>query len=193
MEDFGTLTKGVRVRVQWAQGFFDGKVFDVQVDLDARNKTVTSARISYDDGDLKWVHPGGWTVWRLPTTDANAEVTAHTDWVPLNRRCQYSFAPLTDPAAGDACQHRGERCNYDCLREYVGRFNKCPIAGCNAPIARSRDIVRDTALKDQLPPLDDDGGVDDDEKWEVRATGAVEVRRKPAEPEVGRKRRRGSD
>ena len=55
------------------------------------------------------------------------------------------------------------------------------------------DIVRDTALKDQLPPLDDDGGVDDDEKWEVRATGAVEVRRKPAEPEVGRKRRRGSD
>ena len=120
-------------------------------------------------------------------------MTAHTDWVPLNRRCQYSFLPLTDPAAGDACQHRGERCNYDCLREYVGRFNKCPIAGCNAPIARSRDIVRDTALKDQLPPLDDDGGVDDDEKWEVRATGAVEVRRKPAEPEVGRKRRRGSD
>ena len=34
---------------------------------------------------------------------------------------------------------------------------------------------------------------DDDEKWEVRATGAVEVRRKPADPEVGRKRRRGSD
>ena len=162
------------------------------MDLDARNKTVTSARISYDDGDLKWVHPG-WTVWRLPATDANAEVTAHTDWVPLNRRCQYSFAPLTDPAAGDACQHRGERCNYRELVAWVGRNHKCPIAGCMAPIARSRDIVRDTALQAQLPPLDDDGGVDDDEKWEVRATGAVEVRRKPAEPEVGRKRRRGSD
>ena len=61
-------------------------------------------------------------------------------------RCALSLGPLTDPAKGSRCA----QCNYETLRDHIGRVKTCPIAGCGALLQRSRDLERDDALTAQL-------------------------------------------
>ena len=51
---------------------------------------------------------------------------------------------------------RRARCNFDLLRSYVSRARACPLAGCEASLTRSHDIVRDDALKAQLSAVPKD-------------------------------------
>ena len=76
-------------------------------------------------------------------------------WVPLELRCALSLQRLTDPAKGEGCTH-APRCNYEQLRSYVGRLlghcgtKACPIAGCSARLQRTRGVLRDDWLREQL-------------------------------------------
>lgn len=67
-------------------------------------------------------------------------------------RCAISRGTLTDPAKGERCAHLPQ-CNFDTLRQEVGRTKKCPIAGCTAPLPRLGDVKRDEALAAQLAQL----------------------------------------
>ena len=67
-------------------------------------------------------------------------------------RCAISRGTLTDPAKGERCAHLPQ-CNFDTLRQEVGRTKKCPIAGCTAPLPRLHDVKRDEALAAQLAQL----------------------------------------
>ena len=67
-------------------------------------------------------------------------------------RCAISRGKLTDPAKGTRCAHLPQ-CNYETLRQEVGRAKECPIAGCAAPLQRSHDVKRDVALAAQLAQL----------------------------------------
>ena len=74
-------------------------------------------------------------------------------WHPLRpTRCAISRGTLTDPAKGGRCAHLPQ-CNFDTLRQEVGRTKKCPIAGCTAPLPRLGDVKRDEALAAQLAQL----------------------------------------
>jgi len=88
-------------------------------------------------------------------------------WVKLSLRCALSLQPLTDPAKGDTCTHL-PMCNYHELRDFVGRSNAvamsrssggqlraklCPIMGCEQRLQRTRDVVRDDALRMHLEKL----------------------------------------
>lgn len=83
--------------------------------------------------------------------------SAERAWIGLELRCALSLQRLTDPAKGEGCQHP-PRCNYLELREYVGRrvtsgIKECPIVGCVAPLQRTRGVVRDEQLRNQLLAL----------------------------------------
>ena len=67
-------------------------------------------------------------------------------------RCAISRGTLTDPAKGTRCAHLPQ-CNYETLRQEVGRAKECPIAGCAAPLQRLHDVERDDALRAQLAQL----------------------------------------
>ena len=67
-------------------------------------------------------------------------------------RCALSLGTLTDPAKGARCAHLPQ-CNYETLREHASRVRACPIAGCSAPLQRSRDVERDVTLAAQLRQL----------------------------------------
>ena len=71
------------------------------------------------------------------------------EWERVELRCAISFQRLTDPAKGSMCAHRA-CCNYQVLRDYVGRVStkpkECPLATCAARLQRTRDVVRDDAL-----------------------------------------------
>ena len=80
-----------------------------------------------------------------------------SNWDRLDLRCAISMMPLTDPAMGSACRHRGS-CDYQTLRRWVGRVcgsqqKVCPMAGCSAPLARTRDVLRDEKLRAALRAL----------------------------------------
>ena len=93
-------------------------------------------------------------------SDRGDDMDAQRDamWVPLELRCCLTLQRLTDPAKGEACEHP-PRCNYDFLRAYVGRRvtqgapKSCPIAGCEAPIQRTRGVVRDDVLRQKISAL----------------------------------------
>ena len=53
---------------------------------------------------------------------------------------------------GARCAHLPQ-CNYETLREHASRVRACPIAGCCAPLQRSRDVERDDTLAAQLRQL----------------------------------------
>ena len=76
-------------------------------------------------------------------------VVCASGWEKFEARCVISFMRLTDPAKGSACKHRA-CCNYDVLRDYVGRVargpKECPLATCGARLQRTRDVVRDVHL-----------------------------------------------
>ena len=67
-------------------------------------------------------------------------------------RCALSLGTLTDPAKGARCAHLPQ-CNYETLREHASRVRACPIAGCSAPLQRSREVERDVTLAAQLRQL----------------------------------------
>ena len=67
-------------------------------------------------------------------------------------RCALSLGTLTDPAKGARCAHLPQ-CNYETLREHASRVRACPIAGCFAPLQRSRDVERVDTLAAQLRQL----------------------------------------
>ena len=71
------------------------------------------------------------------------------EWERVELRCALSLQRLTDPAKGSACSHRA-CCNYQVLREYVGRISsgpkECPMATCGARLQRTRDVERDAAM-----------------------------------------------
>ena len=77
-------------------------------------------------------------------------VVCASGWEKSEARCVISFMRLTDPAKGSACKHRA-CCNYDVLRDYVGRVargpKECPLATCGARLQRTRDVVRDVQLR----------------------------------------------
>ena len=84
-------------------------------------------------------------------------VVCEDAWNRFEMPCALSFQRLTDPAKGSACTHRA-CCNYQTLRDYVGRMTKgpkvCPVATCNARLQRTRDVERDAvsqALLEQVP------------------------------------------
>ena len=74
---------------------------------------------------------------------AGGEVEVTDEWERLELRCAISFQRLTDPAKGASCTHRS-CCNFGDLTAYVSRQKECPIAGCSAPLARSRVQLRHT-------------------------------------------------
>ena len=134
-----------RVSVDWGTDrSFIGVVNDHRSVLGKRNSIVHEFHIVYDDGDAQWHDPNEWSfdVLDQPVDDGFAE----TEWSRIEARCCLSLQPLTDPALGDSCAHAA-RCNYDQLREYVGRMRNCPVVGCPARIPRTRDIVRDEQLR----------------------------------------------
>ena len=96
----------------------------------------------------------GYDVTVLDDNDDEAGLAA-TIWVRLELRCALSLKRLTHPAKGERCQHP-PRCNYDDLRNYVGRLGRngtCPIVGCDAPLQRTRGVIQDDALKSTLDAL----------------------------------------
>ena len=80
----------------------------------------------------------------------NEGVVCADDWEKLELRCVLSFQRLTDPAKGSGCAHRA-CCNYQVLRDYVGRLTSgpkhCPLATCGVRLQRTRDVVRDASLQ----------------------------------------------
>ena len=77
------------------------------------------------------------------------DVICTDEWERVELRCALSFQRLTDPAKGSMCPHRA-CCNYQVLRDYVGRVTakakECPLATCTARLQRTRDVVRDDAF-----------------------------------------------
>ena len=77
-------------------------------------------------------------------------VVCTDEWEKLELRCALSYQRLTDPAKGSGCAHRA-CCNYQVLRNYVGRLangpKHCPLATCGVRLQRTRDVVRDAALQ----------------------------------------------
>ena len=69
--------------------------------------------------------------------------------MPLSLRCAISGARLVAPAKCEACTHL-PRCNYDVLRTQVGKSKKCPVAGCEAKVGRTRDVKIDDTLAAKL-------------------------------------------
>ena len=157
-----------RVRVWWpSHGVaYDGRVADVRCELQGSG-TVQCFQVAFDDGDRRWhvvkagesVHgdrrwhtvKAGESVQKL-AEPVGADVTC-VDSVPLELRCALTHQRLTDPGKLSRCAHP-PRCNVEDLRQFVSRTKTCPIAGCMAPLARSRDVERNAvlgALLCQLP------------------------------------------
>ena len=76
-------------------------------------------------------------------------VKVAVEWEELELTCCISKTSLEDPAKGTYCTHRS-RCNFNHLKDYVSRQNKCPIYGCEAPMLRSYDVQRDDMLREKL-------------------------------------------
>ena len=75
------------------------------------------------------------------------------DWHRFEMRCVLSHQRLVDPSKGPLCTHRA-CCNYQALRDYVGRCasgpKECPLAGCGARLQRTRDVERDDPMRTLL-------------------------------------------
>ena len=83
-------------------------------------------------------------------------VICNDSWERLELRCVLSFQRLTDPARGAKCKHLA-CCNYQVLRDYVGRVTsgpkECPIAACGCRLQRTRDVERNSSLQAALAQL----------------------------------------
>ena len=87
-----------------------------------------------------------------PTHERRATFASSATCALRLTRCALSLGTLTDPAKGARCAHLPQ-CNYETLREHASRVRACPIAGCSAPLQRSRDVERDVTLAAQLRQL----------------------------------------
>ena len=87
-----------------------------------------------------------------PTHERRATFASSATYALRLTRCALSLGTLTDPAKGARCAHLPQ-CNYETLREHASRVRACPIAGCSAPLQRSRDVERDVTLAAQLRQL----------------------------------------
>ena len=136
---------GRRIRVWWEgdRRWFCGRV-------ESYHALWQTHQVVYDDNDRRRYHLH--TVrWELEGT---AGVECMEGWEQLELRCAISFMPLTDPAKGSSCAHTS-RCNYETLRQHVSRHRACPMAGCEALVRRTHDVVRVDALRAQLEALPD--------------------------------------
>jgi len=143
-EDANALV-GRRIRVWWEGDckWFRGRI-------QAYNALWQTHIVLYDDNDRRSYRMNE-VRWELEGT---AGVEVMEEWEALELRCAISFLPLTDPAKGSSCAHVS-RCNFDMLWQHVSRHHACPMAGCEAPMRRTRDVVRDDALRAKLDALPD--------------------------------------
>jgi hypothetical protein len=83
------------------------------------------------------------------------------DWHRFELRCVLSHQRLADPAKGPMCTHHA-CCNYQVLRDYVGRCasgpKRCPLVGCGARLQRTRDVERDEPTRALLQRVPTDVG-----------------------------------
>ena len=92
------------------------------------------------------------SITHTPTHERRATFASSATCALRLTRCALSLGTLTDPAKGARCAHLPQ-CNYETLREHASRVRACPIAGCSAPLQRSRDVERDVTLAAQLRQL----------------------------------------
>ena len=137
---------GRRIRVWWEgdRKWFRGRI-------QSYNALWQTHLVLYDDNDRRSYRLHEGLRWELEGT---AGVEVMEEWEQLELRCAISFLPLTDPARGSSCAHLS-RCNFDMLWQHVSRHHACPMAGCEAPMRRTRDVVRDDALRAKLEALPD--------------------------------------
>ena len=141
-----------RVRVCWKRTgcSYDGLVVDARSEIGSHGMQYRF-QVAYDDGTTSWHLEADDTSGILLLPRLNCEDAAPVSaWQALNLRCAISFGRLVDPAKGDACKHLSF-CNYTSLRHHFNAGHRhCPIAGCDATLRRSRDLIRDERLAAQL-------------------------------------------
>ena len=157
-----------RVLVKWgADVSYAARVIAVRDEL-GRHGVIeqTSCRVEYEvDGQRLWHDPLELSpleedsIVAVPVGEDDpecVEVCGHElSWQLLPLRCCYSLEPLDDPARCSHCLHPS-RCNYSSLLSCLNATRACPVSGCSvgeASILRSRDIIRDDALREALAAL----------------------------------------
>jgi hypothetical protein len=135
-----------RVSIEWDAGsWYEGTVDSHRTVLSNRNLPRAEFHVLYDDGEKHWHHRNEW----------NIRAAKHHHQVDERRimlRCCLSLQPLLDPGKSGACAHP-TCCNFQQLRDHAARTNACPMQGCTARIARTRDVVRDDALRHAIEQL----------------------------------------
>ena len=133
-----------RVSIEWESGsWYEGTVNGHRTVLSDRNLPRAEFHVLYDDGEKHWHHIEEWNV-----HEAKHQINGRR----IMLRCCLSLQPLLDPGKSGACAHPA-CCNFQQLRDYAARTNACPVQGCAARIGRSRDVVRDNALRDAIERL----------------------------------------
>ena len=157
-----------RVLVKWgADVSYAARVIAVRDELGRHGVLEqTSCRVEYEvDGQRLWHDPLELSpleedsIVAVPVGEDDpecVEVSGHElSWQLLPLRCCYSLEPLDDPARCSHCLHPS-RCNYSSLLSCLNATRACPVSGCSvgeASILRSRDIIRDDALREALAAL----------------------------------------
>ena len=157
-----------RVLVRWQHrkpgehDTYAGRVLEILGEFGRGGRFVqTTAHILYEANGLRlWHKPSELSPLAEDAVVAPPPVEADDDepymrqnpWRLLSLRCCYSLARLTDPARCLACSHP-PCCNYDALAASLQASRACPVAGCAVTNMRSRDIVRDSALRGAIARL----------------------------------------
>ena len=164
----GVFHPGDRVLVRWTRAArgelttYAGRVLEIKGDNARDGQFVPlEARVVYECDGLRLWHP----LSELSLLDEDALVALPPDseveivaapWHMLSLKCCYSLSPLTDPARSSACTHPA-RCNFDALHMCLQSGSRaCPVSGCSVTNIRSRDVVRDVALRAALAGLPPD-------------------------------------
>jgi hypothetical protein len=112
---------------------------------------------------------------RIEEEDDDVVEVGCSGWLKVPLKCVLSLGRLTDPAKSLACRHP-PRCNFAELRDYAMRTKACPVAGCDARVQRTHDVVRDDGLREQLGRL---SSATIDEIWLSSADGGVREEEPP--------------
>lgn len=160
-----------RVLVRWSrlgeqsEEFYAARVIEVRSEYNERRRLLLQSLIcvQYEvDGQRLW-HPTAElspleedTIMeeRQCQEDSGVCVAPNPLWQALSLRCCYSFERLRDPARCTRCTHTTS-CNYDSLQACLLSNRKCPVAGCAVELMRSREILRDDALRCAIAELPD--------------------------------------
>lgn len=147
-----------KVRVQWPETVYTGRVVERRMELAGRGGAVAFRyRVAYLSESVTggampsqhW-HADGELVGPAHDDDDDEAACVTDEWEQVNLACRVSWQPLTDPAKAQGCEHRA-LCNYTALRGVAGKTKACPL--CALPILRSREIVRDDAMRAALEGL----------------------------------------